>query len=198
MTSGDKGPYSRVYHSLIDDPDFDGVYESDRLFAMWTRLLMAADAFWPNSAPLPHKSPALSSLIEKGIVIPLRGNRYTIKGLSAERERRSSSARNAAAVRWQNARSAQAMPRRDETRIEEKRDSHTNGVRHDAVATATLARSKGGHHGQHQGCVVCDAVRSAGSIDEQMAEQWAKCSRCGQRKGGPAHAPGADHEFAAA
>ena len=61
----------------------------------------------------------------------------------------------------------------------------------------TGSRSRG-HSGQHKDCTVCDAARSAGSIDEQMDDQWRKCKRCGQRKGGPAHAPGADHEFAAA
>lgn len=157
MSAPQKGPYSRVYHSLMDDPDFAGVYESDRLFAMWTRMLMAADAFWPNSAPMPHKSPALSSLIEKGLVIPLRGNRYTIKGLSAERERRSASARNAAAVRWQSDRNALAMPRRDEKRIEEG-FANANAMRPHAAGVNGSSKS-GLHDGRHADCAVCAPLR---------------------------------------
>lgn len=152
-----KGPYSRIYHSLMDDPDFEGVYESDRLFAMWMRMLMAADAMWPVSAPMPHKSPALSSLVAKGLVIPMRGNRYTIKGLSAERERRSASARNAAAVRWHSDGNARAMPRRDETRIEEGIALRSNGTH----ANGGGRQSKpGSHEGQHEGCAVCEPLRT--------------------------------------
>ena len=187
MPAPQKGPYSRLYHSLMDDPDFEGVFESDRLFAMWTRMLMAADAFWPATAPMPHKSPALSSLVERGLVIPLRGNRYTIKGLSAERERRSASARNAAAVRWQSDSSAKAMPRRDETRIEEKRDSHANGVRPKPTV------KPGEHAGQHDGCGPCDAVRATPSAAEQDDRAWHKCGECGVRRG--THGPSKGHAF---
>ncbi len=170
MTVPGKGPYSRIYHSLMDDPDFDGVYASDKMFATWVRLLMAADAFWPNSAPMPYRNPSVSRLIASGLVVPIGSGRYTIKGLSAERERRSASARNAAAVRWQSDRSAQAMPRRDETRIEEKSGSHANGV--------PARRS---------------AVALAEDVKRQEAEQWMPCVECGVQ--GREHSVNGEHPF---
>jgi hypothetical protein len=113
------GPYSRIYHSIVDDPMFERVYDRPVL-ATWLRMLMAADAMWPNSAPIGRRTPDVRLLIAVGLVIEKPGNRYSMRGLNAERERRSDAGRNAAAVRWQSVRNAEVMPRRDETRQEEK------------------------------------------------------------------------------
>ena len=165
-----KGPYSRVYHSIVDDPMFEKVFDNDRALAQWLRMLLVADAFWPNSAPMTHRNPTVRLLIDVGLVIPRSGNRYTMRGLEAERERRSASARNAAAVRWQSDRNAIAMPRRDETRIEEKRGSHANGV---------PSRST--------------AVALAEDVARQEAEQWMPCADCGVK--GREHSTTGDHPF---
>lgn len=157
MSAPTKGPYSRVYLSLMDDPDFEGVYDDDRLFATWVRMLMTADAFWPNSAPINVASRAVRTLIDRGLVIPLRGNRYTIKGLAAERERRSASARNAAAVRWQSDGNAHAMPRREEKRREEGIENASALRPH--AANGNGQRRSSTHEGQHPDCLVCAPLR---------------------------------------
>jgi hypothetical protein len=110
-----EGPYSRLYHSLVDDPMFAAIYKNDAVFGVWCRLLMIADAMHPASAPLPRRNSSVSALIACGLIEERPGNRYVIRGMVAERERRSASARNAAALRWQRARNADPMPRRDET-----------------------------------------------------------------------------------
>ena len=133
-------PYSRIYHELVDDPMFAAVYENDRAFATWVRMLMLADAMWPASAPLPSKSSTVRYLIDSGLVIERSGSRYTIRGLDKERQSRSDSARNAAAMRWQSDGNAKAMPRRDETR-------------QDKQGASAL------HDGRHPQCAVCAPLR---------------------------------------
>lgn len=71
------------------------------------------------------------------------------------------------------------------------------GAPYNGAASGSRKPKPGEHRGQHTDCGPCEGARSAGSIDEQMASQWAKCSTCGNRRGGVAHAPGADHEFTA-
>jgi hypothetical protein len=87
--------YVRVYQSVIDDPKFDGIYDDDRHFAAWVRLLMAADATWPASCQLPAsaRKSSVKALVEAGIVDLRPGNRFRIRGLDAERERRAEAGR---------------------------------------------------------------------------------------------------------
>jgi hypothetical protein len=137
-------PYSRVYHELVDDPMFASVYDNDRAFACWVRMLMLADAMWPASAPMPPKNATVRQLLDSGLVIEKPQNRYTVRGLDKERQERRDSARNAAAKRWHSAGNAGAsgnsMPRRDETSKDEQ----------------GLLRGNGTHDGRHgEGCVVC-------------------------------------------
>lgn len=110
--------YSRLYHRF--GREFPVIYADDRCLAAWVRLLLVADASWPMRPPLPRavKAFPLARLVEAGLVI-IDGDAYTVRGLDAERTRRSDAARRGAAVRWQSERnanaSADAMPRRDET-----------------------------------------------------------------------------------
>ena len=127
--ASDQGPYARVYFSVIDDPKFIGVYDDDRHFATWVRLLIGAEAKWPASADLPTtcRKASVDFLVSQRIVTLGTNGRYRIQGLDAERARRADNARNAAAVRWGNAgassvSNAGAMPRArgDETSIDEQ------------------------------------------------------------------------------
>ena len=145
------GPYARVYQSIVDDPMFERVFDNDHALAQWLRMLLIADAMWPVSAPMPHKNPTVRLLIDCGLVIEKPGNRYSLRGLDAERKHRSDAASNAAAMRWQYARNATAMPNRDET----NRTEQNNGQ--SPPQTFMHFKPKSGLHDGHHGrdCVVC-------------------------------------------
>jgi hypothetical protein len=87
--------YVRVYQSVVDDPKFVTIYDDDHHFATWVRLLMAADATWPASCPIPvgTRKASLNALVEAGIVDLGTGHRFRIRGLDAERGRRSEAGR---------------------------------------------------------------------------------------------------------
>jgi hypothetical protein len=110
--------YSRVHHSIIDDPRFEHVYPNDAALAAWLRLLLVADATFPAPAPWPLglRPKTLEILLESGLIERVGATHYRVHGLASEREKRSQSARNAAAVRWQSA----AMPSKEEHRKEEQ------------------------------------------------------------------------------
>lgn len=82
--------YSRVYWSVMDDEKFQGIYEDDGAFACWVRLLMTADALYPQAPHLPRstKKRPLQMLVDARIVDLLANHRYRIRGLDSERERR--------------------------------------------------------------------------------------------------------------
>ena len=82
--------YSRIYHTVVDDPKFDEVYDDDRRWAAYTRLLMAAEAAYPSPAPLPRwlADDVLEHLASVRIVEVVRRTSYRIVGLKAEREGR--------------------------------------------------------------------------------------------------------------
>ena len=127
--------YVRVYHDdLIRD--YPQVYDNDALLAAWLRLLVVADAMWPTPPELPRSVRArpLARLTEIGLVIPLSGHRYRIRGLDAERTKRQAAARNAAAQRWHSKGNAEAMPSRAEPSKPESEPSRANG-RADAMDT---------------------------------------------------------------
>ena len=137
------GRYVKVYQSIVEDPQFERVFKDDRALASWLRLLLMADALHPVSAPMPTRTKAVQLLIDCGLVIEKPGNRYTIRGLTAERDRQSARGRNAAAVRWHSGRNAEAMPpNRAEPSPSEK-----------------SARAQRTHDGRHADCLVCAAMR---------------------------------------
>ena len=159
MTSG---PYARLYHSLVEDPMFERVYENDHALATWVRMLLLADAMYPTSAPMPHRNPSVRLLIEVGLVVEKPANRYSVRGLKAERERRSDIGRNAAAVRYQRERTANAMP----SKAEQSRTEHSNGANALKEPTSVFMAMKpkepgvwngaGVHDGRHgKDCGVC-------------------------------------------
>lgn len=83
-------PFSRLYWRLIDDEKFAEVYPDDHHFALWARLLMAAEMAWPASAALPFgaRRASVDKLVEVGLVDLLPGNRYRIHGMDDEQGRR--------------------------------------------------------------------------------------------------------------
>lgn len=85
----ERAPYSRVYWSIVDDPKFVNIYGDDHHLATWLRLLMAADALWPASCPLPvtARKASITALAEAGL-IDLLPFGFKVRGLDAERGRR--------------------------------------------------------------------------------------------------------------
>lgn len=82
--------YSRIYWTIVDDQKFAEVYEDDRRWAAYVRLLMAAEATYPSAAPIPRwlADDVLAYLCEVRIVEVVRGQSYRIVGLQTEREGR--------------------------------------------------------------------------------------------------------------
>ncbi len=168
-------PYSRVYWDLVDDPMFAEVYGNVAAFGTWCQLLMIADALYPASAPLPRKTYVVRLLLESGLIQERPGNRYVIRGLEGERERRSAIGRNAAAVRYQSVSSANPMPRRDETRRDEKvaaNASPTNGASGNFMGfppKASIEDVERQHDAGFQLCVDCGVRRGAHKADHAFA-----------------------------
>jgi hypothetical protein len=88
-------PYSRIYHSIVDDAKFATVYDDDRRLATWLRLLIVAEQAHPASAYIPvgTSRAAVLALVDAGLIDLGTGSRYRIHGLDAERGRRSDAAR---------------------------------------------------------------------------------------------------------
>jgi hypothetical protein len=82
--------YSRIYHTVVEDDKFAEVYDDDRRWAAYTRLLMAAESAYPSPAPLPRwlADDVLEHLASVRIIEVVRGTSYRIVGLKAEREGR--------------------------------------------------------------------------------------------------------------
>jgi hypothetical protein len=143
--------YTRVYHSIVDDPKFATVYDDDRRLATWLRLLIVAEQAYPASANIPTGTnrAAVAALVAAGLIDLGTGPRYRIHGLAVERGRRSEAARQSANARWsQSERNANAMRTHseriaspnatamlDETRLDEtSRDKGIQGVEVDTRA----------------------------------------------------------------
>ena len=112
-------PYSLVYWSVVDDPMFEGIYDDDAAFATWLRLLLLADGTYPAPAPIPSttRNKPLARLVEAGLVELMPGRRYRVRGLSAERERRSQTASASARLRWDTPRREGGKPASRGTRF---------------------------------------------------------------------------------
>lgn len=82
--------YSRIYWTIVDDEKFVDVFDDDRQWAAYTRLLMAAEQAYPSPASLPRwlADDVLEVLVERRIIELIRGHKYRIVGLKAERDGR--------------------------------------------------------------------------------------------------------------
>lgn len=120
--------YVRVYQSVVDDPKFIGIFDDDHHFATWVRLLMAADALWPASCPLPAsaRKASVKALVAAEIV-DVFGSRFRVRGLDAERERRQSKARASAGSRWSGGSASGVRP---------DSERNANALRPDSVRNA--------------------------------------------------------------
>lgn len=174
------GPYARVYQSIVDDPMFEKVYNNDHALAQWLRMLLIADAMYPTSAPMPPRNPTVRLLIGAGLVVEKPGNRYSMRGLSAERERRSEIGRNAAAVRYQKSSTANAMPNRTEHNKAEQGNGQSPAIPSADTFMGWKPRTR----------------ISPSDVERQHQRDFDPCAQCGQRRGGAAHAPvRATHSF---
>lgn len=92
--------YARFYYVQFI-AEYPHIYADDAAFATWLRLLAAAEAMWPARPELPRsvRTRTLAKLIASELV-ETDGVTYSVRGLDAERGRRSDAARNAAALRW--------------------------------------------------------------------------------------------------
>lgn len=112
--------YARFYYGdfIRDYPD---VYGNDAALAAFLRLLSAAEMAWPATPEIPRscRPKGLSILVGCGLV-KVTGHTFVLKGFAKEREMRSHSGRNAAAVRWHSGGNADPMPKRGEEKKEEK------------------------------------------------------------------------------
>ena len=153
--------YARVYYEIVDHPRFERVYRNPSALGTWLQMLLTADAMYPMTPPMPPRNPTVRLLIDVGLVIQKPGNRYSMRGLEAERERRSAIGRNAAAVRHGSERNANALPA--EQSKEKKEQS--NGANAPESGPFMGFRPKNGEHlGQHPDCSVCAPLRPAPKI----------------------------------
>ncbi len=129
-------PYSRIYWSVMDD--YPDIYEDDAALSLWVRMLLDADAAYPMRPISPKQTKALSRLENAGLVI-IERRRYTVRGLTQERDRRSERGRAGGVASGQvrrsttverplNDRSEQPANESnlDETRRDETRRAETN------------------------------------------------------------------------
>lgn len=115
--------YARLYYPefIRDYPD---VWSDDRLLSAWLRLFIRAEQMWPLPVDLPRsvRPRSLAYLVERGLIV-VTGETYVVKGMEAERTRRSNAGKAGAAKRWQSDGNANAsptaMPSKDETRRDE-------------------------------------------------------------------------------
>lgn len=164
--------YARVYHEIVDDPRFERVYGNDAALGTWLRMLLVADAVYPQSAPMPRRNSAVTLLLRVGIIEERPGNRYAIHGLEAERERRAASSRIGAVKRWDSERNAKAMP----SRAEQSKEEQSSGAK--APGTTMMGwRTKA----------------SPEDIHRQEEESWLKCADCDEI--GRKHSASGDHPF---
>jgi general stress protein YciG len=129
-TQADPGPYSRVYWRFKDE--YSEVFDDPLTLGTWLQLLVFAEGAWPSQPHLPRrvKPRQLAALTGAGLIELMPGDRYRVKGLDAERQRRAEAGRKgglASGVRRTtverpfNERSTTVEPRRDEQSKDETR-----------------------------------------------------------------------------
>lgn len=96
-----EGRFILVYHEDLI-ANFTEIWDDDRALATWVRLFALADKQWPSPAEMPRgaRASVVKKLVECGLVILLPNHRYGIRGLDAQRKRKSEQAKAAAAARY--------------------------------------------------------------------------------------------------
>ena len=94
--------FSKVYHDIRSDRRFAEVYRDDNAFALWVRLLIAANESWPDPGPIPRstKPGALALLVESRLIVLVGRDEFRVHGLDRERKTRRLAAVKANQVRW--------------------------------------------------------------------------------------------------
>lgn len=152
--------YARVYYDDLER-EFPEVWRDAVLRGDYILMLVAAERAWPASPEVPRlaRPRSVKRLAELELIYPEPPFHYRARGLDKERERRSEAARNAASTRWRNAersadssavRTADAMPRRDETRRDDNKPPNpprgggrrANGTNRRAVEAAERAADR--------------------------------------------------------
>ena len=85
-------PYSRIYWRFAEE--YPAIFDDKPTFGWWATLLVIADGAHPSPGNLPRSvnPKSLAKLVDCGLVELLGGDRYRIKGLTAERTRRTQAA----------------------------------------------------------------------------------------------------------
>jgi hypothetical protein len=147
--SDELGAYARLYLRLRDDEKFAEVFSDDHHFAAYCRLLMNAEASWPASAHIPFgiRRSSIQKLELVGLVELRPGHLYRIRGLDAERERRTAKASKASNARWNAPSNAPSIATASDARMpiqaepskdEPSQDAHTAGAHDPADVYWTL------------------------------------------------------------
>jgi len=155
-------PYSRVYFEIVGHPRFERVYRNPHALGTWLQMLLTADAMYPMTPAMPPRNPTVRLLIDAGLVEERPANCYSMRGLEAERERRSAIGRNAVAVRWNNERTTNVIPAK--TSIDEHNKAGSANAQNGAPPPTFMGWSgKGLHDGRHPDCAVCAPLRAVKS-----------------------------------
>lgn len=152
MTDTDRR-HVRVYYSIVTDERFADIYHDPRHLGTWLQLLLVADAMFPAASPLPAfvDPDSVEVLVKAGLIEEMPHKHFRVHGLSSEREKRSHSARNAAAMRWHTdtgtVRNAEPMPSRAEQEQEQEQSSSApaSGKNGDDPVAETLFGVYGGN-----------------------------------------------------
>src|SRR4051794_23760228 len=91
----------RVYYSKFRR-EFPDVWADAAQLGTWVQLMAIAEQMWPDRPEVPRavRGGPLTRLVDAGVVAILPGHHFAMRGLDAERTRRSDAGRNAAALRW--------------------------------------------------------------------------------------------------
>lgn len=121
-----KGPYSRLYHSLIDE--YPRVWHSDLALGRFMRLLVIAEKWYPQWVPAPKRDPIYKMLVDCGVIIEKTetgsmARSYSVRGLDKERGRRSEHATRAASMRWASSEDAESMLKKEKEKEKEQEQS---------------------------------------------------------------------------
>lgn len=129
-----KGPYSRMYWSVLTDAKFDHIRDDCRLFGAWSLLLLYADQAYPAPAFIPPTI-AKSAVVRlaEARLIEVDGLRYRIRGLEKERQERSQTASDAAAKRWHSAGNAPASDSRMPSKAKQSKEETEQTPEHPEV-----------------------------------------------------------------